>query len=364
MQGKNGLLFHIFLRKITWLCLLLIIGGGDCWIPHSSFTKSVWTEHYDSKRNHHVKESLIRQQMIPSTASFISSCSTFGGRLQRVQMEGEDDGFLAANTVPTFAAWKEETASSSKTKTKTTTATTIKMEPYVENLDSVIPGAFVIYNALSEDVCNDIIQVCEDDLKFGTFDAGKNHHGALQVLVSQSAADNLGTILYPFVQRLIIDKHPGSNFAGVNRRWRCYRYEPGSQQHFAPHIDCGFPPSALSKDGTTMIWDARQTSHTDVYYGHDIFSRLTILLYLNDDFEGGHTVFYPPKSTFSDQILTSVQPKTGSILIFPQAAGTDAANYAENHWPQHEGSPVLSDGSNRPKYVIRSDVLMTNTPVN
>ena len=356
IQDRNGALFHKFV-KITWLCLV-IIGGGDCWVPHSSFTKLRGIV-YIKKSNHAVeKESQVRRQQMTSSTSSIASCPTFGGNLQRVQMEGEDDGFLAANTVPTFAAWSKETAST----TATTTTTTTTVEPYVENLDNVISGAFVIYNALSEEVCNQIIQVCEEDLKFGTFEAGKNHHGALQVLVSQAAADNLGTTLYPFVQKLIIEKHPGIHFAGVNRRWRCYRYQPGSEQHFAPHIDCGFPPSALSQDGTTMIWDARQTNTTDVTYSHDIFSRLTILLYLNDDFEGGHTVFYPPKCEFSDQLLASVQPKTGSILIFPQAAGTDAANYAENHWPQHEGSPV-SDGSHRPKYVIRSDVLMTNTPV-
>ena len=44
----------------------------------------------------------------------------------------------------------------------------------------------------------------------------------------------------------------------------------------------------------------------------------------------------------------------GSCLLFPQGVGEEAVEYAREHWPLHEGSPIRAG---RPKYVIRSDVL-------
>jgi hypothetical protein len=92
-----------------------------------------------------------------------------------------------------------------------------------------------------------------------------------------------------------------------------------------------------------------------------IVSRLTVLMYLNDDFVGGETNFYQPKSsqTESNQgespvLIASVRPVTGSCLFFPQGVGESAVAHARIHWPLHEGSPVVSG---RPKYVIRSDIL-------
>jgi hypothetical protein len=218
---------------------------------------------------------------------------------------------------------------------------------------------------LSTETCNSLITLFENELGFGEFNAGKNHHGAMQVVVSRDIADRVGQALSRHVdvaevnaRRLEMSGPDASDqdvrlvYAGVNRRWRVYRYAPGGQENFAPHIDAGFPPSGLSEDGTQLVWDATHQ------YDDDIVARLTILIYLNDDFVGGDTKFYQPlinSSSTDHEVIASVRPKAGSILVFPQAVGEDAVQFARQHWPLHEGSPVVS--GTRPKYVIRSDIL-------
>jgi hypothetical protein len=53
---------------------------------------------------------------------------------------------------------------------------------------------------------------------------------------------------------------------------------------FAPHINTGFLPSGLSEDEKTFLWDASDEDDERVV------SRLTVLMYLNDDFIGGKTL--------------------------------------------------------------------------
>ena len=80
---------------------------------------------------------------------------------------------------------------------------------------------------------------------------------------------------------------------------------------------------------------------------HDAFgdrrSRLTFLMYLNDDFEGGCTTFYMPAAGGGLQ-AQGVQPRAGAVLCFPQ--GNTASLL-------HEGSAVKRGT----KDVVRSDVL-------
>lgn len=91
---------------------------------------------------------------------------------------------------------------------------------------------------------------------------------------------------------------------GLNEQFRFYKYE--SNQRFKRHIDGRFKRSEQEE------------------------SRITFMIYLNDDFTGGATAF--------DQL--SITPKTGMALCFI-------------HEQKHEGSPVL-EGT---KYVLRSDVM-------
>lgn len=93
---------------------------------------------------------------------------------------------------------------------------------------------------------------------------------------------------------------------GANERFRCYRYDPG--QRFAPHFDGHYARSD------------RERSH------------LTLMIYLNDDFTGGQTMFH--------HFDTAAQPRTGSALLF-------------QHHLLHEGC-LIERGV---KYVLRSDVM-------
>lgn len=102
---------------------------------------------------------------------------------------------------------------------------------------------------------------------------------------------------------------------GLNTGWRLYCYKPG--QHFGPHyddsVDCPDMPGAVS-----------------LY---------TMLVYLNDDFEGGETNFYKSKGK---QFL-SVAPVRGMALLHTQ--GPLCA--------LHEGAEVRSGC----KWLLRTDVM-------
>jgi predicted 2-oxoglutarate/Fe(II)-dependent dioxygenase YbiX len=95
---------------------------------------------------------------------------------------------------------------------------------------------------------------------------------------------------------------------GLNERFRYYRYDIG--ERFAPHFDGAF-----------------QRSTEEV-------SALTFMLYLNDGFEGGQTIF----SWTKEPLI--VQPTAGMALLF-------------RHRQLHEGAAVTRGR----KYVLRSDVM-------
>jgi prolyl 4-hydroxylase len=94
---------------------------------------------------------------------------------------------------------------------------------------------------------------------------------------------------------------------GLNERLRMYRYRAG--QRFEPHMDHWYRPS-----------ENRITLHT-------------VLVYLNDDFEGGETRFH-------EQIEQVITPNRGLAVIF-------------QHKIRHEGCPVRRGI----KYAMRSDVI-------
>ena len=98
----------------------------------------------------------------------------------------------------------------------------------------------------------------------------------------------------------------GADVISANERLRCYRYERG--QRFAPHYDGAFVRNAQE------------------------MSRLTFMVYLNDDFTGGSTNFL--------HLEKRIEPRVGMALLF-------------QHRLLHEGSEV-TDGV---KYVVRSDVM-------
>ena len=100
----------------------------------------------------------------------------------------------------------------------------------------------------------------------------------------------------------------GCQAIGLNERFRYYRYEPGQQ--FRGHTDAPF----------------RRANGEE--------SRLTVLIYLNEDFTGGETAFRNHE----------ISARKGAALVF-------------RHELFHEGRPVLTGT----KYVLRTDV-MFNPP--
>lgn len=97
---------------------------------------------------------------------------------------------------------------------------------------------------------------------------------------------------------------------GLNERLRFYRYDAG--ERFAMHRDGYF----AREDGSGER------------------SMLTVLLYLNEGFEGGETVIFESGQSFE------VKPRQGLLLCFA-------------HRLLHEGVAIISGR----KYVLRTDVM-------
>lgn len=100
----------------------------------------------------------------------------------------------------------------------------------------------------------------------------------------------------------------------VNRRWRFNRYPNGG--YFRRHYDAGF------------------------VYSNECETIFTFILYLNEGFKGGETIFLPRGAT-----PVPVVPKTGSALIFFQTGPTN---------PLHEGAELFSE--HPCKFILRSDL--------
>ena len=113
--------------------------------------------------------------------------------------------------------------------------------------------------------------------------------------------------LFERVKDRVPDEIHAMRLSGINERLRCYEYQVG--QRFAPHSD-----GAFIRDEIEQSW-------------------YTFMVYLNEEFEGGETVFFvePEKS---------IKPQTGMGLLF-------------QHPIIHEGAEV----TNGTKYVIRTDLM-------
>ena len=335
----------------------------------------------------------------------VTHSPVLGGDIIRIRSgpdEEDDSGFLTALNVPTYAVLPRQLQQSSPDEDEPigndedTKPKRLGLEAIIQN-----SNAFLLTHALSQSTCESILHTCEQ-LGFGNYQAGKNNHGAMQIVIPKEVAAELLSVIGPHVDlkgvagsELELQKGSKSDsrnpmgqtysVAGINRRLRVYRYAPGEEESFAPHIDAGFPPGGSSLDDDSahaspfLLWDASHQYSQE----REVVSRLTVLIYLNEDFSGGHTKFYSPSCEldrssewnyatesnenckessehFEDNIIASIQPKTGSILVFPQAISEEAVERARYIWPLHEGSPVTSGA--RPKYVIRTDVLFETNP--
>ena len=218
-----------------------------------------------------------------------------------------------------------------------------------------VRGAFVVKNVLSDIERQRLMELVRHKLPRGGWEETQQEGVCLGAKLRRNSvavvlADEplLGTLLERM--RGALPTHSdeamgGGSLAGINARWRVYRYRANSGEIFKPHIDSPWPGSGLD-DAGRLTYDA---------FG-DRISRMTMLLYLNDDYDGGFTSFFPGCSSArevdTDSERLGVKVPAGSALCFWHGDHEDS--------PVHEGSPVLSeDGA---KYVVRTDILYHLSP--
>ena len=178
----------------------------------------------------------------------------------------------------------------------------------------IAQGIWTIDHFLSEDECQHYIAITEQaGYEAATVGGaeGKSYAPNIRnnrraILDDRPMANDLWQRAKPYVPQFI----QGYQAVGLNERFRFYRYDP--KQFFHWHAD-GF--------------HRRDNGER---------SRLTFMVYLNDDFEGGETTFEN----------TSIKPKAGTALVFI-------------HGLMHEGSEVLAGR----KYALRTDVMFSAEPV-
>ncbi|KAF9964291.1 hypothetical protein BGZ70_006675 [Mortierella alpina] len=212
-------------------------------------------------------------------------------------------------------------------------------QPPVERIDMPhVPGAFLLKDVLTRDECLQMISAAEavgftpDVPIVGTASE------SISVLAHNFfwMADDqlLGHIFDRCKSHFPETSGDGHGAVGINSRWRVYRYVPGAIYRI--HVDGQWPGSGLDPVTGEYLYDA---------YGGKRWSRLTFLVYLNDEFEGGGTTFFTPSADVGFLDARAASPRAGSVLCFPH--GETAGSLL------HEGSPVLKGA----KYIVRADVL-------
>ena len=197
---------------------------------------------------------------------------------------------------------------------------------------SEVPGAFQLLGVLSTNECEQFITVSESlgyhvDAPVSLPHSVRHNHNVNWV-VDESIDGPIWARCAPFVTECIGD----GGALGLNARFRFYRYQPGD--FFKPHTDGAWPGSGV-RDGR-LIHDA---------YG-DRMSWMTCLLFLNQGYAGGRTLFYPRCTVDAgDPTAVAVATPEGAALCFPHGAH-----------PQHclHAGEVIESGT---KYIIRTDIL-------
>lgn len=166
-------------------------------------------------------------------------------------------------------------------------------------------------NFFSESECDDLIRSSE---AMGYKEALIRARGQGEVM-NKDVRDNdrviwddfnMAETLFERVKDLLPQDIDGWKPCGLNERFRFYRYKDG--QKFKAHVDGAF-----------------KRSETELSF-------ITLLIYLNEGFEGG--------STFLITLNENIIPQKGMLLLF-------------DHKILHSGLPV-TEGV---KYVIRTDVM-------
>ncbi|KAF7303877.1 hypothetical protein MIND_00617800 [Mycena indigotica] len=200
-----------------------------------------------------------------------------------------------------------------------------------------VPGGFVINDVFDPSECQSLIHAAEAVGLLPDEPIAGSATQLTSVLAHNFiwlADESFIATLYERVVDLLPQTVKGGVVRGINRRFRLYRYRPGAL--YRPHIDGAWPASAMSSSTPpSYIYDSDPS----------LYSRLTFLIYLNDNFSGGCTTFFLPGAEVGVMDARPVRPKAGSVCVFPHGAALGSL--------LHEGSGV-TEGE---KYVIRTEVL-------
>ncbi|SFO85997.1 2OG-Fe(II) oxygenase superfamily protein [Chitinophaga sp. YR627] len=171
---------------------------------------------------------------------------------------------------------------------------------------------FTINDFLSHDECSALIGKSEEmGYEEATVDVGGGQQRMIKGVRNNERVlykDELyAGLLWDRLKAFAPEGKSGESACGLNELFRFYKYSPG--QRFKMHKDGSF---------TRDPYEA---------------SQYTFLIYLNNEYEGGETIFASGET---------IRPQTGSALIF-------------HHPLRHEGA-LLETGV---KYVLRTDIMYT-----
>ncbi len=198
-----------------------------------------------------------------------------------------------------------------------------------------VPNLSLIKDVLTPDECKAIIAAGEgveflpDEPLRDRGDSSVLAHNFYWI-IDTAFHDKLWARISPFIPSVI----DGKRSRGLNRRFRVYRYVPGAE--YRSHIDGAWPPSGISADDK-YIYDNSPPDQKQS-------SLFTFLLYLNDEFEGGETMFFLPSPREGTLNAYPVRPVMGGVALFPHGETKGAL--------LHEGTSVTKGA----KYIIRTDV--------
>jgi predicted 2-oxoglutarate/Fe(II)-dependent dioxygenase YbiX len=204
-----------------------------------------------------------------------------------------------------------------------------------------VPGAFHLLGILTLAECQRMIDLTESlgylqDAAVSLPRSVRHNHNATWVVDALT-----GDIIWQRCQPLMSDDKgifSGKKALGINARFRFYRYQTGD--YFKPHTDGAWPGS--------KVVDRKLL--TNAY--SDRWSQLSFLLFLSDEYEGGHTQFFVEDNNPSQPAQNRHQSRTVNIKTTAGAA----LCFPHGMHPLHcvHGSEEIVSGT---KYIIRSDIL-------
>ena len=180
----------------------------------------------------------------------------------------------------------------------------------------------IIPNAFTQNECQELINLSENigykdalvNLGFGykqEMNQFRNH--------KKLSIDNklMADFIFNRIKSVIPNEFNNRKVIEINERLRFLRYSP--QQYFGPHYDGMY---VRENNGERSL--------------------ITIMIYLNDNYNGGEFTFLHPTN---ENKIHSIKPQSGMILLF------------EQNELFHQGSVVVGNKKNIFKYCIRSDIM-------